>query len=306
VKYAANIFHNEQVFVMADALALLLGLGLGVSRPEALAVEDAEVRQCREWIQSRSQRPPNRTALTKILSPRTICFDGGIYAWTLKDAFAWADKVGVDRIGRPRLVVRSTGGDADAAIDLVEKLQRFDAEVTVVDYCMSSCANYVFAGLRGRNVVSGALILFHGGYSAGDRSDFAGLLDQTLRNPDMARHAPDPAKWRAEQLKKFDDNVARQNALYRRVGVDPLVVTGMSSVDEEAIPGSDCGRRAGAKRSFLFFDLKQLRRLGVVIARGTPAIDPSEVDRHLSRFGFPFTACAVPATYFSAKGRRDE
>ncbi len=289
---------------MAGALALLLGFGLAVSPPDFRAGENTEVRQCREWIQSHSQRPQNRTALTKILSPRTICFDGGIYAWTLKDAVAWADKVGMDRIRRPRLVVRSTGGDADAAIDLVEKLQRFDAEVTVVDYCMSSCANYFFAGFRRRNVVPGALILFHGGYSTEQRSDIGVSLEEALRDPDMARYIPDPAKWRAEQLKKFDDNVARQNALYRRAGVDPLVVTGMSSVDEVAISASDCGRRAGAKRSFLFFDLKQLRRLGVVIAQGTPSIDPSEVDRHLSRFGFPFTACAVPATYFSAKSRR--
>lgn len=289
---------------MTDALALLLGMGLAVSRPEAPAVEDAEVRQCREWIQSHSQRPPNRTALTKILSPRTICFDGDIYAWTLKDAVAWTDKVGTDRTRGPRLVVRSTGGDADAAIDLAEKLQRFDVEVTVVDYCMSSCANYFFAGLRRRNVVPGAMILFHGGYSVEERPDFARSLDETLHDPGMARGIPDPAKWRAGELERFDANVVRQNALYRRIGVDPLVVTGMSSVDEKAIPASDCGRRAGAKRSFLFFDMKQLRRLGVVISQGTPAIDPSEVDRHLSRFGFSFAACAVPATYFSAKSKR--
>lgn len=289
---------------MAGALALLLGFGLAVSRPEGGALEHPEVKQCREWIQSHSQRPAIRTALTKILSPRTICFDGSIYAWTLKDAMAWAGKVGADRRRGARLVVRSTGGDADAAIDLVEKLQRFDAEVTVVDYCMSSCANYFFAGLRRRNVVPGALILFHGGYSAEERSDFAKSLDETLRNPGLANHVDNPGNWRADELKKFDENVARQKELYSRAGVDPLIVTGMSSVDEKAIPASDCGRRAGAPRSFLFFDLKQLRRLGVVIAQGTPSIDPSEADRRLSQFGFPFTACAVPATYFNAKSKR--
>lgn len=295
---------------MAGALVLLLGFGLAVSRPEAHPVEAAEVKQCREWIQSHSQRPPNNTALTKVLSPRTICFDGDIYAWTLKDAVAWADKVGAVRTRHARLVVRSPGGDANAAIDLAEKLQRFDVEVIVVDYCMSSCANYFFAGLRRRNVVPGALILFHGGVTTDQRPDFIDSLDEALRNPDMVRWIPDPAKWRAGELERFDANVVRQNALYRRIGVDPLVVTGMSSVDEKAIPAPDCGRRAGAKRSFLFFDMKQLRRLGVVISQGTPAIDPSEVDRHLSRLGFSFTACAVPRTYFSAKskwkGSRDD
>jgi ATP-dependent protease ClpP protease subunit len=290
---------------MAGALALLLGFGLAVSPPEARPVEHDEVSQCREWIQSHSQRPPKNTALTKILSPRTICFDGDIYPWTLKDAVAWADRVGTDRARRPRLVVRSLGGDADSAIDLAEKLQRLDAEVTVVDYCVSSCANYFFAGLRRRNVVSGALILFHGGFSAEERSDYADWLDETLRNPDMVRDIPDPAKWRADGLKRFDESVARQNALYRRIGVDPLVVTGMPSVDEQAIPAADCGRREGAPRSVLFFDMKQLRRLGIVIGHGKPSTDPSDADRRLSQFGFRFTACAVPDTYFSATSPKE-
>lgn len=289
---------------MADVLALLLVFGLAVSSPEAGAVEDAEVRQCREWIRSHSRRPSNRTALTKILSPRTLCFDGDIYSWTLKDALAWADKAGADPERRPRLVVRSTGGDADAAIALAEKLQRIDSEVIVVDYCMSSCANYFFAALRRRNVVHGAMILFHGGYSAEERPEIVKAIDEASRDPEMARTLGDPGEWRAAQLKTYDDNLARQDALYRRVGVDPRVVTGMSSVDEEAIPASDCGGRKGAPRSTLFFDMKQLRRLGIVIERGKPSTDPADTDRRLSQFGFPFTACAAPAAYFRPKSMK--
>ncbi|HET9638293.1 MAG TPA: hypothetical protein VFP12_03720 [Allosphingosinicella sp.] len=291
---------------MADALALLLGFGLAISNPETLAREGGEVKQCREWIQSHSQLPPRHTALTRIVSPRTICFDGDIYSWTLKEAVAWADKLATDRTRRPKLVVRSAGGDAVAAIELAEKLQRLDAEVTVVDFCMSSCANYFFAGLRRRHVAPSAVILFHGGFSAEERSGFADSLDETLRNPDMVRHIPDPAKWRADALEKFDADVIRQNALYRRVGVDTLVVTGMSSVDEEAIPASDCGRRKGVARSAFFFDMKQLRRLGILIEQGKPSTDPDETDRSLSRFGFQFTACAAPATYFNAKSMNEK
>lgn len=289
--------------MMAGALALLLAFELAASRPEAPAGEDAEIGQCREWIQSHSQRPSTHTALTKILSPRTLCFDGDIFSWTLKDANAWAETAAKDPTAHPRVVIRSLGGDAHAAIDLVEKLQRFDAEVTVVDYCMSSCANYFFAALRRRRVVPGALILFHGGFSAEERPDFARSLDETLRDQAFAHQLPDPVKWRADELKKFDEDVDRQNTLYRRAGVDPLVVTGMSSVDEKAIPASDCGPRKGARRSVLFFSMKQLRWLGIVIEEGKPSTDPSDADQRLARFGFTFTACAAPPTYFS--GHRD-
>lgn len=290
---------------MAGVLAFLLAFGSALSGAETGGIEDAEVTQCREWIQSHSPVPARRTALTKILSPRTICLDGDIYSWTLKEAIAWADRIDSDGAARPRLVVRSAGGDVGPALDLAEKLQRRDAEVTVVDYCMSSCANYFFAGLRRRHVVPGALILFHGGLSAGERPAIARSVDEALSDPNLARTVGDPGKWRAEQLRIYDENTARQDALYRRAGVDSLVVTGMPSVDEEAIPASDCGQREGAPRSTLFFDMKQLRRLGIVIERGKPSTDPSEADRRLSRFGFPFTACAAPATYFSAKSMKE-
>jgi hypothetical protein len=287
--------------MLAGSLALLLRFGLAAPHPEAGAPGDAEVRQCREWIESHSPAPPAQTALTRVVSPRTICFDGQVYASTLKDAVAWADGAAKASRARPRLVVRSTGGDADVAMALAETLQRLGAEVTVVDYCMSSCANYFFAALPRRRVVPGALILFHGGFSTEKRSEFAEMLDKALRDPAMARGAPDPARWRADELKKFDEYVAREQALYRRIGVDPLVVTGISSVDETAIPASACGPRNGARRAFLFFDTKQLRRLGIRIEQGKPATDPAEVDRSLAHFGFRFAACAVPATYFNAK-----
>jgi hypothetical protein len=290
---------------MAGTLAFLLGFAIAASRAEAggmaNALEDSEVGQCREWIESHSPAPDRRTALTRILSPRTLCFDGDVYSSTVKEAIAWADKAEADREVRPRLVVRSAGGDAGAALDLAEKLQGRDAEVTIVDYCMSSCANYFFAGLRRRYVMPGALILFHGGLSAEDRPGIAEALDQALLDPELARHVGDPGKWRADQLKKYDDNIERQNKLYRRVGVDPLVVTGMGRVDEEAIPASDCGSRKGARRSTLFFDVEQLHRLGIVIEEGRPSTDPSEVDRRLAQFQFSSTACAVPATFFSAQ-----
>jgi hypothetical protein len=270
------------------------------SQPSANNVEDAEIRECREWIQSHSPAPQPRTALTRIVSPRTLCFDGSIYPGTVKEAAAWLDRVEAGRLVRPRLVVRSTGGDAGLAIEMTEKLQRHDAAVTVVDYCISSCANYFFAGLRRRRVTPGALLLFHGGYSPGDRRGTAEELDRASLDPDFARLIPDRGKWLADELKKYDSYMARQNALYRRIGVDPIVVTRMPSVDEKAIPAARCGARKGAERATLFFDKRQFRRIGIVIDSGQPAASPAEVDRRLSRFGFRHTACAVPAEFFAA------
>jgi hypothetical protein len=287
--------------MMVGALAFLTGLAIAGPQPAVDAVESAEVRQCREWIQSHSQRIDRQSALVKIVSPRTLCFDGYIYSWSLKEATAWIDKFEGDGSVRPRLVVRSFGGDAAAAIDLVEKLQRRDTEVTVVDYCMSSCANYFFGGLRRRRVTPGALLLFHGGYSPGDRLVMAEWLQSYSIDPKNARHIGDPVKWKAGELKKYDSYMARQNALYRRVGVNPILVTRIPSVDEKAIPAERCGPREDASREMLFFDKRQFRRLGIVIERGEPATDPADVDRRFSKLGFSTAACAVPDTFFAGR-----
>ncbi|HEX8125561.1 MAG TPA: hypothetical protein VF548_08275 [Allosphingosinicella sp.] len=217
----------------------------------------------------------------------------------MKEATAWVDKIEAGHSIRPRLVVRSRGGDAASAIDLTEKLQRRDAEVTVVDYCASSCANYFFAGLRRRRVTSGALLLFHGGYSTGDRAGMAEWLERESLDPKKSSHIADPAKWAAGELARYDSYMARQNALYRRIGVDPILVVGMPSVDLEAIPATRCGGPEGADRSTLFFDRKQLRRLGIAIERGRPATDPVEVGRRLDHFPGRHVACATPTTFFA-------
>jgi hypothetical protein len=274
-------------------------MAIATPQPAVNPVGSAEVRECREWIRSHSQRIDRQAALVRIVSARTLCFDGSIYSWTLEEANAWIDKIGADRSARPRLVVRSYGGDAAAAIDFTEKLQGRDTEVTVVDYCMSSCANYFFAGVRRRRVTPGALLLFHGGYSARDRLVLAEWLTGESIDPKNARHLGDPAKWKAGELEKYDSYMARQNALYRRIGVNPLVVAGIPSIDEKAIPAERCGPRKGAQREMVFFEKRQLRRLGIGIERGEPATDPAEVDRQFSKLGFATVACAVPDTFFS-------
>ena len=60
-------------------------------------------------------------------------------------------------------VIRSPGGDAEAGMRLGERMRLKSIPVTVRDYCVSSCANYVFmAATRRRAEPGGALLAFHG------------------------------------------------------------------------------------------------------------------------------------------------
>lgn len=258
----------------------------------------AEVDQCIAWLHARPARAPINTAATKVISPRTVCFDGEIFPWTVKDLEAWLDVPAKRNGATPRLVVRSTGGDAGTGVRLAGKLQTIGAETTIVDYCMSSCSNYFFAAVSRRRLANDAVILFHGTFTQVGRASFEALLDRTVQKPQMAKHIADPATWRAKQLKYYDDGLAGQDAAFRRVGTDPAIGDLIDRVDATAFPAAACGLRPSSERAQLIFDVDQLARLGIRIEWGRPLTDPREVDERLAKLGISSTACAVPTRIF--------
>lgn len=62
------------------------------------------------------------------------------------------------------LVITSSGGEVAAAIVLGTWVYQRQLDVSVVGYCLSSCANYVFTAGSGRRVAPGAVVAWHGNY----------------------------------------------------------------------------------------------------------------------------------------------
>lgn len=66
------------------------------------------------------------------------------------------------------LSIRSRGGDVSPGLVLGEWVHAHKLNVKVMEFCLSSCANYIFpAGVR-KLVSSNAMIGFHGGLSSND------------------------------------------------------------------------------------------------------------------------------------------
>lgn len=64
---------------------------------------------------------------------------------------------------KPTLLrIRSGGGDIVAGMDVGEFVHRNQIAVHVVDYCLSSCANYVFTAGKYKVLSPGALVAWHG------------------------------------------------------------------------------------------------------------------------------------------------
>jgi ATP-dependent protease ClpP protease subunit len=254
-----------------------------------------EISQCEKWIR---ERPYHSKTPSRILaiSADAACFDGEISKESVKPILTWLSR-DLSPDSHLLLAVRSGGGDAGAGIDVMDKLQSANATVHVVDLCASSCANYFFAGARHRSVSDGALLLFHGGYSRGSRE---GIIAEIAKYQKSGT-APSAVNWhetRRSILTDFDRNMARQDALYARIGVNDAIVHGIDGVDLDALNDADCDPARAALREGLFFTVPQLAALGIRIEHGRPATEPRDVNRMLVQMGKEIEFCGVPHPIF--------
>ena len=65
------------------------------------------------------------------------------------------------------LSIRSKGGEIDVGMGLGHWVHERRLDIKVLEYCMSSCANYVFPAARRKTVSNFAVIGYHGGPSSG-------------------------------------------------------------------------------------------------------------------------------------------
>lgn len=61
--------------------------------------------------------------------------------------------------------VSSEGGVTESAIEIAESIQKRGIVVRVLDFCLSSCANYIFVAGSRREVAPSAVVGWHGGHS---------------------------------------------------------------------------------------------------------------------------------------------
>lgn len=63
-----------------------------------------------------------------------------------------------------RIIIKSSGGDVQAGIDLGTYIFDHQLDVEISGYCLSSCANYVFTASKNKFIQKGAIVAWHGNY----------------------------------------------------------------------------------------------------------------------------------------------
>ncbi len=106
-----------------------------------------------------------------------------------------------------RLVVTSEGGVEFQALQIAEVLAQRGVDVYVLGYCLSACANFIFAGGRQRLLIGDAVVGYHG-------SEISELLDEERFRTSLAKRLPpDGAAWKLAWVRRLGE---RAQALYQR------------------------------------------------------------------------------------------
>jgi ATP-dependent protease ClpP protease subunit len=118
------------------------------------------------------------------------------------------------------LSIRSRGGDVAQGMALGEWVHAHKLDVKVMEFCLSSCANYVFTA-GGRKIVSNmAMIGYHGGLSS---------VDFSVGGSDKAKYdamtEDQQAAYKAEFKKTLQPQLDRETAFFKSIGVRQDITT---------------------------------------------------------------------------------
>ncbi len=112
------------------------------------------------------------------------------------------------------LSIRSKGGEVNTGMALGRWVRDRQLDIKVMEFCLSSCANYVFPAARRKTVSNFAMIGYHGGPSSG-KVGFSASLQKML-------DAMQPAERKAfmdDLYKGINADGERERAYLRALGV---------------------------------------------------------------------------------------
>jgi len=148
------------------------------------------------------------------------------------------------------LVITSKGGATNAGMELGRWVFRNRLDVTVTEYCLSSCANYIFtAGIR-KTLAPSAALTWHGGSMQEEWGDPCSDIPKSVQEQGL--RCADMEKLQREQLKEFK---RAEKSFFAEIGVDQRVtILGQD-------PQYDCGGRTASLG--WDYSIEDMGRLGI-------------------------------------------
>ena len=124
------------------------------------------------------------------------------------------------------IVVTSDGGDMQEGIAIAEILRDRGVDISVDRFCMSACANYLFAAGKRRFVPRNSVVCFHGTAPRSKdevREFFWSIAERNGVAKKLSQHEIDNLAEDGEEI--YATYAGREAALYRSLNLDAQILT---------------------------------------------------------------------------------
>ncbi len=115
-----------------------------------------------------------------------------------------------------QLIITSSGGEVEAGIVLGLWVFEHGPNIEVPEYCLSSCANYVFPAGQKKSIGAGAIVAWHGNYNHLKQT---GLWKDDIAGR-MERYGEDTATAEAHVREEVDRLVRLEHDFFTRIGIN--------------------------------------------------------------------------------------
>lgn len=161
-----------------------------------------------------------------------------------------------------QLIITSGGGEVEAGIALGLWVFDHRLDIEVPEYCLSSCANYVFPAGRHKTIGDGAVVAWHGNYNHLKQT---GLWQDDIAGS-MQRHGVDAATAKGLVLEEVERLVGLERDFYAHIGVNEYLCW-IGKMPPYNAP------------NYYFLSRQDMARFGVTRVQTPPGYESTDVSR---------------------------
>jgi hypothetical protein len=269
-----------RIFISVALILTICGVSGAQAAPIAPSVQEAAVTQtCLDWLKPLDIEAP----LSVKRVEGGLCMKGHIQTNDDKPLLALLDTF--DKATPLIVVVRSSGGEVNAAMSIGESLLDRPTTVIAEQLCASSCANFLITAAHRRIVRRDTLLLYHGGVTLDS-------LSQAL--PQLRAIAEKEPKVNLgntfiEQFEETVKDIDRQEAFLLRAGISSTFFEWMNLVQH--MSSEEFETHCPPDSAIIQYSQQTLARFGLTFDQYDPPNTQADIDALEHKLGKKAPIC---------------
>jgi hypothetical protein len=256
------------------------GVSGAQAAPIAPSVQEAAVTQaCLDWLKSLDIEAP----LSVKRVEGGLCLNGHIQTNDDKPVLALLDTF--DKATPLIVVVRSSGGEVNAAMAIGESLLDRPTTVIAEQLCASSCANFLITSGHRRIVRPDTLLLYHGATTLDQLNQLLPQLQASAVQDDTLN----VAETFLNTYNYIAESIGRQDAFLTKAGISPTLFRWMDLINY--MTPSEAESHCPADSTVVQYPPNVLARFGLTFDEYDPPQAQADIDALEHKLGKKAPIC---------------